>query len=263
MLDSAADLPIPLIGFLASLIAGLMTGVGALPVLFVRDIPHRAQNVLLGFGAGVMLAATAFSLIVPGVATASSQLGTKTLGALVVAIGILVGGLSVWLGNRLLPVDRLTEGPYGISRETLRRTWLFMAAITLHNFPEGLAVGVGFATGDFANGLTLAVGIGLQNFPEGLAVAFAAASAGYSAPRAFLIGTASGLAEPLGGAFGAGVISLALPLMPFGLAFAAGAMLFVISQEVIPEIERDGTRDVNTFGLFIGFVIMMMLDVIL
>jgi ZIP family zinc transporter len=210
-----------------------MTGVGALPVLFVRDIPHRAQNVLLGFGTGVMLAATAFSLIVPGVATASNLLGTRTLGALVVAIGILVGGLSVWLGNRLLPVDRLTPGPYGISRETLRRTWLFMAAITLHNFPEGLAV------------------------------AFAAASAGYSVPRAFLIGTASGLAEPLGGAFGAGVISLALPLMPFGLAFAAGAMLFVISQEVIPEIERDGSRDVNTFGLFIGFVIMMMLDVIL
>jgi ZIP family zinc transporter len=263
MFDNVAELPIPLIGLVASLAAGLMTGVGALPVLFVRAIPRRTQNVLLGFGAGVMLAATAFSLIVPGVATAAGLFGSRSLGALIIALGILIGGISVWLGNRLLPIEHVPEGPYGISRETLRRTWLFMAAITLHNFPEGLAVGVGFATGDFANGLTLAVGIGLQNVPEGLAVAFAAVAAGYSAPRAFLIGTASGLAEPLGGAFGAGVISFALPLMPFGLAFAAGAMLFVISQEVIPEIQRDGARDVNTFGLFIGFVIMMMLDVIL
>jgi ZIP family zinc transporter len=138
-----------------------------------------------------------------------------------------------------------------------------MAAITLHNFPEGLAVGVGFATGDFSNGLSLAIGIGLQNVPEGLAVAFAAVTAGYSIPRAFWIGTASGLAEPLGGALGAGIVPLAVPLMPFGLAFAAGAMLFVISQEVIPEIQRERSSNVNTFGLLMGFVIMMMLDVVL
>jgi ZIP family zinc transporter len=263
MLESAEELPVVLIGSLASLAAGLMTGVGALPVLLVRGIPRRTQNVLLGFGAGVMLAATAFSLIVPGVETASEQFGNKALAALIVGLGILVGGLSIWLGNRWLPIERLAEGPYGISRETLRRTWLFMAAITIHNFPEGLAVGVGFATGDFANGLTLAVGIGLQNIPEGMAVAFAALTARYSVPRAFLIGTASGLAEPLGGAFGAGIVPLAVPLMPFGLAFAAGAMLFVISQEVIPEIQREEASDVNTLGLFIGFVIMMMLDVIL
>jgi ZIP family zinc transporter len=263
MLESAAELPIALIGLVASLAAGLMTGVGALPVLFVRAIPQRTQNVLLGFGAGVMMAATAFSLIVPGVSAATDLLGNRAVGALFVALGILVGGVSIWLGNHWLPIDKLPAGPYGISQESLRRTWLFMAAITLHNFPEGLAVGVGFATGDFSNGLTLAVGIGLQNVPEGLAVAFAAVSAGYSVPRSFLIGTASGLAEPLGGALGAGVVPLAVPLMPFGLAFAAGAMLFVISQEVIPEIQREKSSDVNTFGLLIGFVLMMMLDVMM
>jgi ZIP family zinc transporter len=137
-----------------------------------------------------------------------------------------------------------------------------VAAITLHNLPEGLAVGVGFAAGEYSNGLTLAIGIGIQNIPEGLAVALALRKAGYSRGRSFLVGASSGLAEPLGGALGAGIVSVAAPFLPFGLAFAAGAMLFVISQEVIPEMHRESVRSINSFGLLIGFVIMMLLDVV-
>ena len=137
---------------------------------------------------------------------------------------------------------------------------LFVIAITLHNFPEGMAVGVGFAGGNVANGMTLATGIGIQNIPEGLAVAVSLITVGYSKPQAFLVGLLTGLAEPIGGLFGSLAVSFAGPLMPFSLAFAAGAMLFIISDEIIPETHRREFETLATFSLLIGFVCMMYLD---
>jgi zinc transporter, ZIP family len=146
---------------------------------------------------------------------------------------------------------------------SLRRIWLFVIAITLHNFPEGLAVGVGFGGGDIENGRSLAIGIGLQNFPEGLAVAVALLGQNYSRVRAFTVALMTGLVEPVGGLIGIGAVTLSEPLLPWGLAFAAGAMIFVISHEIIPETHRRGYENYGTIGLIIGLVVMMFLDVVL
>ena len=251
------------LGLLGSTLAGLLTGIGALPVLFTREVEQRTQNLFLGFGAGVMLAATAFSLIVPGL-QAAQDLGVGRLpAALVVSGGILAGGLALIRIGHWLATHHLGSGPYAEDVAGRARVLLFILAITLHNFPEGLAVGVGFASGDVANGTALAVAIGLQNVPEGLAVAMAAVAAGDPPRRAFLVGLLSGLVEPLGGVIGAGLVFLAAPFLPVAMGFAAGAMLFVISEEVIPEINREPNGGLNSVGLLTGFVVMMMLDVVL
>lgn len=254
-----ADLPIPLLGFLASLAAGLATGIGALPVLFTRNISQKAQDIMMGFGAGVMLAATSFSLIIPAI----DAVGEGLKAALIVAGGMIVGGVFLWLSDRALPHEHFIKGPEGSDAKNIRRIWLFIIAITLHNFPEGLAVGVGFGGGDIQNGTSLAVGIGLQNMPEGLVVALALLTERYSVGKALGIAFLTGLVEPIGGLLGAGVVTFAQPILPWGLAFAAGAMLFVISDEIIPESHRKGFETEATFGVMLGFVIMMILDVTL
>ncbi len=248
-----------LLGFTASLLAGLATGVGAIPTLFTRKISEKTQDVLLGFGAGVMLAATSFSLIIPGIEAAGG--GTK--GAAVMVVGIVLGGSFLWAADRIIPHEHFISGPDGASAAALKRIWLFVLAITLHNFPEGLAVGVGFGGGDIAKGTSLAIGIGLQNIPEGLVVALALMTQNYSRGYSFLIALLSGLVEPIGGLIGAGLVSIARPILPWGLAFAAGAMLFVVSDEIIPETHRKGFEKPATFGVLTGFVVMMFLDVVL
>ncbi|RMG73959.1 MAG: ZIP family metal transporter, partial [Nitrospirae bacterium] len=181
----------------------------------------------------------------------------------VVSCGILFGGLFLFLTDRYSPHEHFIKGPEGADPGNLKRIWLFVIAITIHNLPEGLAVGVGFGGGDIKNGLTLATGIGLQNIPEGLVVALALKTEGYSPLRAFFIALATGLVEPVGGLVGASVITIARPLLPWGLSFAAGAMLFVISDEIIPESHRKGFEKEATFGVMIGFVVMMILDLTL
>jgi ZIP family zinc transporter len=255
------DTNIVYLGFAASLIAGCATGLGALPVLFTRNISQRAQDVMMGFGAGVMLAATSFSLIVPGVEAAFEDTGSKPVAALIVTAGMLLGGLFLWLSDRYSPHEHFIKGPEGSDPKKIKRVWLFIIAITLHNFPEGLAVGVGFGGGDVAGGLALAIGIGLQNIPEGLVVALALLVERYSLGKALLIPLLTGLVEPVGGLIGAGVVTISKPLLPWGLAFAAGAMLFVISDEIIPESHRKGFEKEATFGVMIGFVVMMFLDI--
>jgi len=251
------------IGFLASLAAGLATAVGALPALFFRVIPDKIQDALLGFAAGVMLAASFFSLILPGLDAAQEQ-GHSEVGAVSIIIGgILLGVAVIWLVNEHLPHEHFIMGHDGPQTDSLRRIWLFVIAITLHNFPEGLAVGVGFGGGDIANGRTLAIGIGLQNMPEGLAVAVALLGQNYTRKRAFGIAMLTGLVEPIGGLLGIAAVTVALPLLPWGLAFAAGAMIFVISHEIIPETHRRGYENYGTMGLIIGLVVMMFLDVVL
>jgi ZIP family zinc transporter len=258
-----SDLSPILLGSIASLLAGLGTLLGALPAVALRRVSDRVQDVFLGFAAGVMLAASFFSLILPGLEAAQDQGASEAGAALLVVSGVLLGGTCLWLVHGLVPHEHFVLGREGPEAGKVRRIWLFVIAITLHNFPEGLAVGVGFGGGDIANGTALAVGIGLQNMPEGLAVAVALLTLNYSRSRALLVAAATGLVEPLGGVLGVTAVTLAAPLLPWGLAFAAGAMIFVISDEIIPETHRPGMEKYGTAGLMIGLVVMMFLDVTL
>ena len=255
------DESIILIGFGASLVVGLATGAGALPVLFIGNVSSRLQNAFLGFAAGVMLAASFFSLILPGLEYAAADLAGRKGAVLVISAAILMGAGMIALLNRYVPHEHFILGPSGGAPTEIRRVWLFVIAITLHNFPEGLAVGIGFGSGDLQNAVTLAIGIGLQNIPEGLAVATALVSQNYSRFAAASISTLTGLVEPIAGLLGVTAISLFAPLLPWGMGFAAGAMLFVISNEIVPETHRKGNEELATAGLMIGVVVMLMLDV--
>lgn len=244
------ELDIITLGFVASLAAGLATGAGALPVLFTRHVSDRLLDVMLGFSAGVMLAATSFSLIVPAI-----DLG----GAWVAVFGLILGALVLHLVDRFIPHFHPIIGLEGPPSK-MPKVWLFVIAITIHNFPEGLAVGVSFGSGDAAAGLVIALAIALQNMPEGLAVALPLLREKYSRTKALGYAIFTGLVEPIGGLLGVALISISQPILPWGLAFAAGAMLFVVSDEMIPESHRKGFAREATFGLIAGFVIMMFLD---
>lgn len=250
-----------LLGFLGALAAGSMTTVGALPVLFGRAPNERTRDTLLGFAAGVMLAASFFSLIVPSLDISERLYGEGAAPAAIAVGGILLGVMAVAFLNRVLPHEHFVQGREGPEAASLRKVWLFVIAITIHNLPEGLAVGVGFGSGDTANGTALAIGIGLQNAPEGLAVAVALMGEGYGRARAFAIAALTGLVEPIGGLVGAAAVSISEPILPWGLTFAAGAMLYVISHEIIPETHRRGFQNEATAGLVIGLCLMLFLDV--
>jgi len=245
---------------LGGLVAAAATALGTLPILFARSIPQKMQDSMFGFGAGVMLAASAFSLVAPGIA-AGRDLGYGPWGAgLTVGAALLLGAAVLLLMDRLLPHEHFIKGREGIEAHRLRRTWLFVFAITLHNLPEGLAIGVGYAGNDAMRGTALATGIAIQDIPEGLVVAVALLAAGYQRAFAVALGMLSGLVEPLGAVLGAAVVGWSEPLLPWGLGFAAGAMLFVISHEIIPESHRKGHEVYATCGLMLGFVLMMLLD---
>ncbi len=248
------------LGFTASLAAGLFTGVGALGVFFIRTLSARLEDALLSAAAGIMLAASFFSLLLPAIEYGEALFATREFAVLIVISGLLAGAAALYLIHRYVPHEHFVMGREGPDTAALGRIWLFVIAITLHNFPEGMAVGVGFAGGDINNGISLATGIGIQNVPEGLAVAVSLISVGYSRRLAFVIGFLTGLAEPIGGLFGSIAVSLAAPVMPWMLGFAAGAMLFVISDEIIPETHRRGFQNLATFSLLGGFAIMMYLD---
>lgn len=255
-----------LIGFLGSLAAGLATAVGALPIVGLRHPTGKQENLLLGFAAGVMLAASFFSLIIPGIAQAQAQGASRVVAAGVIAAAVLLGAFVIGRLNRLVPsLESIGLGPAGMADAMHhRRIWLFVAAITLHNFPEGLAVGVSFGTGDVASGSATAIGIGLQNMPEGLAVAASLATLGYSRAKAFLAALASGLVEPVGGLLGVTIVSISAPLLPWGLGFAAGAMIYVVASEIIPHTQCDNEHATrSTIGFMVGLIIMMFLDVTL
>jgi ZIP family zinc transporter len=248
------------LGFFASLVAGLLTGVGALGVFIVRHLSARLEDGLLSFAAGIMLAASFFSLLLPAIEYGEVQYGSTNLSVIIAIAGVLTGAAGLFLMHRYLPHEHFLVGYEGPDTKALSRIWLFVIAITLHNFPEGMAVGVGFAGGNISNGVSLATGIGIQNIPEGLAVAVSLLAVGYTRAQGFLVGFLTGLAEPLGGLFGSFTVSVAGPVMPFALAFAAGAMLFIISDEIIPETHRRGFETLATFSLIVGFACMMYLD---
>jgi ZIP family zinc transporter len=247
-------------GLIAGFLAGLATGIGALPALFFTRIPEKVVNTLLGGAAGVMLAATSFSLIVPGIEHGDRM--WPGMGAYIVSVGMLLGAAVLDRMDKWLPHEHFQMGHEGPDSR-LRKIWLFVIAIAIHNFPEGLAVGVGFGAGDTNAGISLAIGIGLQNMPEGLAVALPLIGQGYSRWKAVGIATLTGLVEPVGALMGVAAVSIFQALLPAGLAFAAGAMLFVISDEIIPETHSKGKSRLATFGVMIGFVLMMTMDTML
>ncbi|MCS6812486.1 MAG: ZIP family metal transporter [Cyanobacteria bacterium] len=248
-----------ILGIQASLLAGLATFVGALPVVLTQKLSQRAITVLLGFGGGVMLAATAFSLIIPGTEVALAKGFSNPVAALVMAIGLTIGGAFLAVAHRLFPHEHFVKGKDGSSN--LARVWLFIIAIALHNFPEGLAVGVSFGGDNVQQGIITAIGISLQNMPEGLIVAVSLVAEGYTVAYALGISLLTALVEPIGGVIGVSVVSLAQFILPWALAFAAGAMLFVICDEIIPETHQRGKEHEGTIGIIAGFLVMMVLDI--
>ena len=249
-------------GTVASLAAGQATTLGALPVFFMRGISPEARNSFLGFAAGVMLAASFFSLMIPGLEAAGElHGGSKQMAALIVGTAVLVGAGVLHLVNRYAPHEHFIAGPMsGAEKSRLSRIWLFVIAISLHNFPEGLAVGVSFGNPDQSAGYATAFGIGLQNVPEGLAVALSLAAVGYGRIFSFIVAMATGLIEPMGGLLGISAIAASSELLPWGLGFAAGAMIWVVSSEIIPETHRDRQEGVATGALMVGLAVMMSLD---
>jgi Predicted divalent heavy-metal cations transporter len=247
-----------LLGSLASLISGTATSIGAIPAFFTKKINEKFTDSLLGFSAGVMLASASFSLIVPALRLANNNVTT----IITVCIGILFGGFFLDYVDKHAPHFHTLMGYEGGSSK-MNKIILFIIAITIHNFPEGLAVGVSFSGGNFKDGLSIALGIGLQNIPEGIAVAFPLVSEGVSKTRAFFITLLTGVVETIGGIIGAGIVQVSKFILPFMLAFAAGAMLFVISDEIIPETHRGQYYRTATYGIMLGFVVMLLFDALL
>ena len=254
---------------LATLFTWGVTALGAASVFMVRTVNQKLLDSLLGFAAGVMLAASFWSLLAPAIEMANEQNVPSWLPAVV---GFLVGGICLRLIDAVLPhlhIHAPRQEAEGL-KTTWKRSLLLVLAITLHNIPEGLAVGVAFGatalgleTASFAGAVALAVGIGLQNFPEGIAVAMPLRREGLSRFKSFWYGQISGVVEPIAGVIGAWAVLAARPLLPYALSFAAGAMIFVVVEDVIPESHREGNIDLATTGLLIGFAIMMTLDVAL
>ncbi|ADW16794.1 zinc/iron permease [Desulfobulbus propionicus DSM 2032] len=258
------------LALLATLFTWAMTAAGAGLVFMHREINQRLLDGLLGFAAGVMIAASFWSLLAPGIEMAEALGHTPWLTA---AVGFMAGGVFMRLIDRILP--HLHPGLAMSQREGIKTSWqrstLLVLAITLHNIPEGLAVGVAFGavaadlpSASIGGAMALAIGIGLQNFPEGTAVSMPLRREGLSRRKSFFLGQASGLVEPIAGVLGALFVLKMQPILPYALCFAAGAMIFVVVEELIPESQRNTKHiDLVTMATLSGFATMMILDVAL
>jgi ZIP family zinc transporter len=253
----------------ATIFTWSVTAIGAAMVFFFKEIRRNILDALLGFAAGVMIAASFWSLLAPAIDLAENLGQTAWLTA---ATGFLAGGLFLFILDRVLP--HLHLGFPQDQAEGLPTSWhrsvLLVLAITLHNIPEGLAVGVAFGavaagipSADLAGAIALAVGIGLQNFPEGAAVSIPLRREGFSRWKSFVYGQASGIVEPIAGVLGAAAVLAVQPMLPYALAFAAGAMIYVVVEELIPESQLAQNTDLATLGCLGGFAVMMILDVAL
>jgi ZIP family zinc transporter len=255
---------------LATCFTWFVTALGAALVFFFRTINRQVLDGMLGFAAGVMIAASFWSLLSPAIAMAEESGG---LPAWVPAtVGFLLGGAFLWVVDKVLPhlhIGLPDEAAEGI-KTSWERSVLLVLAITLHNIPEGLAVGVAFGAAaagmpaaTIGAAVALALGIGIQNFPEGAAVSVPLRREGMSRFRAFFYGQSSGMVEPIAGVVGAAAVLLIRPILPYALAFAAGAMIYVVVEELIPEAQLESLSDVATIGAMLGFATMMTLDVAL
>lgn len=258
-------------GLLATTFTWLMTAAGAGLVFFFRDMSRKWLDTMLGFTGGVMIAASYWSLLAPAIEMAGDTYG-ETWAWIPAAVGFVTGALFIYGLDKVLPHLHLNEAMQNAEgpKTDWNRTLLLVMAITLHNIPEGLAVGVAFGAvaqglphADLGAAVALAIGIGLQNFPEGLAVSMPLRRSGLSARKSFFWGQLSAVVEPIAGVIGAAAVMVAQPVLPYALAFAAGAMIFVVVEEVIPETQQDKHADTATLGLIAGFVVMMILDVAL
>ncbi len=250
---------------LATCFTWALTALGAAAVFLHRNPSRRVLDAMLGFAAGVMIAASYWSLLAPAIELSGGSFVPA-------AIGFLVGGLSLWGIDKVLP--HLHPGFAMSEAEGIKTSWqrsvLLVLAITLHNIPEGLAVGVAFGavaaefpSASMGGAIALALGIGIQNFPEGLAVSMPLRREGLSRMKCFWWGQLSGVVEPMAGVLGAAAVILFSPILPYALAFAAGAMIFVVIEELIPESQLGGNTDLATLGTLAGFTVMMVLDVAL
>lgn len=258
-----------LLALLATLFTWGVTALGAAMVFFFKTINKKILNSMLGFAAGVMIAASFWSLLKPAIEMAEENGSVAWVPALV---GFLAGGAFLLLIDKILP-----HLHYGLSidkAEGVKTSWqrsiLLILAITLHNIPEGLAVGVAFGAlahnpevGTLVGAIALAIGIGLQNFPEGAAVSIPLRREGFSRSKSFMYGQLSGIVEPIAGVIGAGMVLLITSVLPYALAFAAGAMIFVVVEELIPESQTGNETDLSSIGAMVGFATMMVLDVAL
>jgi ZIP family zinc transporter len=264
-----ADLPPILQALTGTGFTWFLTALGSAMVFFFRSVDRKLLDGMLGFAAGVMIAASFWSLLAPAIEMAETGPFPPWIPA---AVGFLLGGGFLWVIDRILPHLHLgfpMEDAEGI-KTSWQRSVLLVLAITMHNIPEGLAVGVAFGavgaglpSATLAGAAALALGIGLQNFPEGVAVSIPLRRENMSRLKAFWYGQLSGMVEPVAGVLGAAAVLLVQPLLPFALAFAAGAMIYVVVEELIPESQLDKKTDVATFGAMMGFAVMMMLDVAL
>jgi ZIP family zinc transporter len=239
------------------------TSLGALPAMFTRHVSERTQDVLMGFSAGVMLAATCFSLLAPALRLAVAGTDARVLPGLGVAAFVLCGGLFLHLCNKLIPHEHFVKGREGggaAAALKLKRIWLFVLAIALHNFPEGLAVGAGTGSLNPALAFPIMTGIGLQDIPEGFVVAVALTGVAYSRRHALFVVVLTGVIEAAAALLGFVATSQAQSVLPWALALAGGAMLYVVSDEMIPESHRKEFAKEATAGLMAGFVLMMFLD---
>lgn len=238
---------------------GLMTALGAIPVFFTKNVSQKLLDVMLGFAAGIMLSATCFSLVMPSIEYG----GGDFKAVMITSAGIILGAFIIDMIDKFSPHEHLIDKRREGVSSSLSQIWLFIIAITIHNFPEGMATGVGFGTENIGDGLALALGIGIQNMPEGLAVALSLMREKYSVKYAFIVAALTGLVEPVGAVLGFGLVNIFKPVLPVVLASAAGAMLFVICDEIIPETHSKGYEREATYGIIFGFVIMMVLDILL
>jgi ZIP family zinc transporter len=261
----------PILGaLLATLFTWGVTALGASFVFFNKSVNRKTLVAMLGFAAGVMIAASCWSLLVPSIEL-SAEMGI--IEWIPPVVGFLAGGGFLFAIDKILPHVHPSlaekEEPEGI-KTGWRRVVLLVLAITLHNFPEGLAVGVAFGaigagieSTSIAGAIALAIGIGLQNFPEGLAVSMPLRGEGLSRTRSFMFGQLSAVVEPIAGVLGATLVLLMRPILPYALSFAAGAMIYVVVEELIPESQNGNDTDYSTIGAMLGFATMMFLDVAL
>ena len=253
--------------FYATLFTWGLTALGASLVFFVKQLNRALLDGLLGFTGGVMVAASFWSLLAPGIAMSPGEGFVKVIPA---AVGFALGAMFIFGLDKILPHVHINFKESEGIKTPWHRTTLLVLAITLHNIPEGLAVGVlfgGVAAGipeaSIAGAVALAIGIGIQNFPEGIAVSMPMRRQGVSRFKSFWYGQLSAIVEPFAAVIGAVAVTFFTPLLPYALAFAAGAMIFVVVEEVIPETQQDRYTDIATLGFIGGFIVMMTLDVAL
>jgi len=255
---------------IATLFTWGMTAFGAALVFATKTINQRLLDSMLGFAGGVMIAASYWSLLAPAIELSEhNRIGVW----FPAAFGFLLGGAFLWGIDKVLPhlhPNTPLSQAEGVNPKKRKRSTLLVLAITLHNIPEGLAVGIAFGAlvnggteASLAGALTLALGIGIQNFPEGVAVSMPLRGDGLSRRRSFFYGQFSGMVEPVAAVIGAFAVAFFAPLLPYALSFAAGAMIFVVAEEVIPSSQEKGNKDLATMSLMVGFALMMILDVAL